>query len=167
MKRAFHLLLGIGLVASSASFALGPGDAAPALRLASASGQSVELDKLRGKVVYVDFWASWCGPCKRSFPWMNDMLAKYRAQGLEIVAVNVDRKREDAERFLAAAPAQFTVVYDASGSAPAAWQVKAMPTSYLIDANGTIALVESGFRDERKGEVEDRIRAVLAAGPRK
>jgi thiol-disulfide isomerase/thioredoxin len=167
MKRACHLLLAVGLIASTACLALGPGDAAPALRLATASGQTVELDKLRGKVVYVDFWASWCGPCKRSFPWMNEMLARYRAQGLEIVAVNVDKKREDAERFLAATPAQFTVVYDASGAVPAAWQVKAMPTSYLIDASGAVALVESGFRDERKAEVEERIRAVLAAGARK
>lgn len=161
MKATARFLFGLLLLAPGAAFAVAAGEVAPPLRLATASGQTVELVQLRGKVVYVDFWASWCGPCKRSFPWMNEMLVKYRAQGLEIVAVNVDKKREDAERFLAAAPAQFTVVYDASGGAPAAWQVKAMPTSYLIDAAGKVVYVESGFRDERKGEVEERIRQAL------
>jgi thiol-disulfide isomerase/thioredoxin len=149
------------LAATDAVLAASPGDAAPALTLATASGETFDLAKLRGKVVYVDFWASWCAPCKRSFPWMNEMLSKYRASGLEIVAVNVDRKREDADRFLAAAPARFTVVFDPAGKAPADWEVKAMPTSYLVDANGRVAFVESGFRDERKGDVEARIRAAL------
>jgi cytochrome c biogenesis protein CcmG, thiol:disulfide interchange protein DsbE len=112
-------------------------------------------------IVLVDFWASWCGPCKRSFPWMNEMTRKYGAKGLTIVAINVDKKREDAEKFLKLAPAEFTVVYDPAGKAPAAWQVKAMPSSYLVDATGKVVLVENGFKDERKGEVEERIRAAL------
>jgi cytochrome c biogenesis protein CcmG, thiol:disulfide interchange protein DsbE len=148
--------------ASLAAHALSAGDAAPTLGLPTAAGQSVDLERLRGRIVYVDFWASWCAPCKRSFPWMNEMLSKYGAQGLEIVAVNVDKKREDADRFLAVAPPKFTVVYDPSGKSPAAWNVKAMPTSYLIDASGKIAFVESGFRDERKAEVEARIREALS-----
>ena len=164
MKPALASLLIVAAAhfASMPAYALSAGEPAPALSLPTAGGQAVDLERLRGKVVWVDFWASWCTPCKRSFPWMNEMLAKYRAQGFEIVAVNVDKRREDAEKFLAVAPAQFTVVYDASGKAPAAWDVKAMPTSYLIDANGRVAFVESGFRDERKAEVEAKIRAALA-----
>ena len=159
MKRlALALLFAI---APLAAHALGAGDAAPPLALADAAGQTVDRAKLRGKVVYVDFWASWCTPCRRSFPWMNEMARKYGDQGFAIVAVNVDKKREDADRFLKATPGQFTIVYDPAGAAPAAWQVKAMPTSYLVDASGRVVLVESGFRDERKGEVEQRIRAAL------
>ena len=161
MKALARLLAPALFAIPAVALALAAGDAAPPLRLETAAGRTVDLAQLRGKAVYVDFWASWCSPCKRSCPWMNEMLAKYGVRGLEIVAVNVDRKREDAERFLAAAPAQFTVVYDASGSVPATWQVKAMPTSYLIDATGKVVFVESGFRDERKGEVEERIRQAL------
>jgi thiol-disulfide isomerase/thioredoxin len=162
MKSVRVLALAAALVAPGA-FALGIGDSAPPLALPDGAGQQVELSKLRGNVVYVDFWASWCGPCKRSFPWMNELSRKYASKGLQIVAINVDKKREDADRFLKGASAEFTVVYDAAGSAPAAWQVKSMPSSYLVDASGRIAWVESGFKDDRKAEVEDRIRAAIAA----
>jgi thiol-disulfide isomerase/thioredoxin len=143
--------------------ATAPGDVAPPLALASAGGEQVTLDALRGKVVYVDFWASWCTPCKRSFPWMAEMQRKYGEQGFVVLAVNVDKRRADAERFLQAVPAPFTVVFDDTGRAPAAWDVKAMPTSVLVDATGRVVAVESGFRDERKAEVEARIRAALPA----
>lgn len=154
---AFLLLAALALPAH----ALRPGDAAPPLSLPAASGETVSLEALRGKAVYVDFWASWCGPCKRSFPWMADMQRKYGDRGFVVVAVNVDRKREDADRFLASTPAGFAVVFDASGRTPSAWEVKGMPSSYLIDASGRVAFVESGFRDERKDELEARIRAAL------
>jgi thiol-disulfide isomerase/thioredoxin len=151
------------LVAALASpaHAAAPGDVAPPLALASATGEPVSLEALRGKVVYVDFWASWCGPCKRSFPWMAEMQRKYGEQGFVVLAVNVDKKRADAERFLQSVPAPFTVVFDEAGRVPAAWNVRAMPTSVLVDATGRVVAVESGFRDERKAEVEARIRAAL------
>jgi cytochrome c biogenesis protein CcmG/thiol:disulfide interchange protein DsbE len=161
--KSVRLLAFAAALAAPGAFAIGVGDAAPPLALPDGAGQHVELSKLRGSVVYVDFWASWCGPCKRSFPWMNELSRKYGGKGLQIVAINVDKKREDADRFLKGASAEFTVVYDAAGSAPAAWQVKSMPSSYLVDASGRIAWVESGFKDERKAEVEDRIRAAIAA----
>jgi len=146
-----------------AALAVGVGEPAPAFSLPTARGDAVALDKLRGQVVYVDFWASWCGPCKRSFPWMNELAQRYGASGFTIIAVNVDKKREDAERFLAQMPAQFTVVYDAPGATPAAFAVKGMPSSYLIDRNGRVVMVEQGFRDEQKTAVENRIRELLAA----
>ena len=139
------------------------GAKAPALALPTASGETVTLEGLRGKVVYVDFWASWCGPCRKSFPWMADMQKKYGASGFTVVAVNVDKKRPDAERFLQSTPAQFTVVYDPAGATPATWSVKAMPSSFLVDAKGNLAFVESGFRDENIPELEGRIKALVAA----
>jgi thiol-disulfide isomerase/thioredoxin len=162
MKRRSFLAMVLFAVCVPAR-ALAPGDAAPPLDLPSAAGPPVSLQALRGQVVYVDFWASWCAPCKRSFPWMTEMQRRHAGQGFTVVAVNVDKKRADADRFLAVTPAGFPVVFDDSGRTPAAWQVKGMPSSYLVDRAGRIVHVETGFRDERKDEVEAKIRAALAA----
>jgi cytochrome c biogenesis protein CcmG/thiol:disulfide interchange protein DsbE len=163
MKLPRFFLLAAGSAWVSCAQALGVGEPAPPFALSTAKGDLVTLEKLSGQVVYVDFWASWCGPCKRSFPWMNDLAQRYGAGGLTVVAVNVDKKRDDAERFLAQSPAQFTIVYDPAGATPAAWQVKGMPSSYLIDRTGRVVLVEQGFRDEQKAGVELRIRELIAA----
>ena len=93
-------LLAAGLGVSACALAVGAGDPAPSFALPTAGGETIALEKLRGRVVYVDFWASWCGPCRRSFPWMNEMQQKYGARGFTIVGINVDKKRADAERFL-------------------------------------------------------------------
>ena len=150
----------VALLAGAAS-AIGVGESAPPFMLPTASGESVTLDQLKGRVVYVDFWASWCGPCRRSFPWMNELQQKYGERGLTIVGVNVDKRRPDAQRFLAQTPATFTIVYDEAGKTPEAYAVKGMPSSYLIDATGNVVAVESGFRDEQKAPLEERIRALL------
>lgn len=162
MKRR-ALLFALALALPAPLLALAPGDAAPALVLPTAQQGPIALDALRGKVVYVDFWASWCGPCKRSFPWMAEMQRRYGERGFTVLAVNVDKRRADADRFLQATPAGFPVVFDDSGRTPAAWQVKGMPSSYLVDHAGRILHVESGFRDEQRDAVEAKIRAALAA----
>jgi len=162
LPRMTVVALAATLLAGSAT-AVGVGEAAPPFSLATPQGETVALERLRGQVVYVDFWASWCGPCKRSFPWMNDLVARYGRDGFTIVAVNVDKKAEDAQRFLAATPARFTVVYDAAGATPSAYAVKGMPSSYLVDRSGRVVMVEQGFRDEQKPAVEARIRELLAA----
>lgn len=153
-----------GSVASAPSWAVDAGQFAPALTLPTAQGEAVALDKLRGKVVYVDFWASWCGPCRRSFPFMNEMLSKYGARGFTVLGVNVDKKRADAERFLAQVPATFTILFDETGATPSAWAVKGMPSSYLVDGTGKVVFVERGFTDEQKVQLEQRIASLVAGG---
>lgn len=161
MRREMAIAALAACFAAGAANAVAPGDAAPSLSLPDEAGKIVALDQIKGRVVYVDFWASWCGPCKRSFPWMNEMHRKYADQGLTIVAVNVDKRKADAAKFLAANPGAFTIVYDPSGGTPTAWDVKGMPTSYLMDRSGRILSVESGFSDETKGALEARIQAAL------
>jgi thiol-disulfide isomerase/thioredoxin len=139
------------------------GQPAPAFALPNAKGDTVSLERMRGRVVYVDFWASWCGPCRRSFPWMNKMQQKYGARGLVVVGVNVDKKRGDAERFLAQIPASFTIVFDEAGTTPAAYGVKGMPSSYVIDARGNVTFVERGFLDESRAVLEQKIADALSA----
>ena len=170
MRLARPLRRGLAPAAVLCAFVLaGPaaaveaGQAAPAFALPTAKGDTVALDKLRGKVVYVDFWASWCGPCRRSFPWMNEMQQKYGGKGLVVVAVNVDKKRADADRFLAQNPAGFTIVFDEAGATPSAYDVKGMPSSYLIDPTGKVTFVERGFLDESKAVLEQKIAALVAA----
>lgn len=158
----------LSLVAGSAH-AVGVGQPAPAFSLPREGGGTINLADFAGKVVYVDFWASWCGPCRESFPWMNEMLSRYGDKGLQIVAVNVDAKSADAKGFLAEVPAQFPVAYDAAGKTPAAYAIKGMPTSFLVGADGRVLMVHQSFRAGDRAELEASIAAQLGgagAGPR-
>lgn len=121
----------------------------------------LDLSHHEGKVVIVDFWASWCVPCRRSFPWMNDMHDKYTADGLVIIAVNLDRSAEDAARFLAQYPAKFEIVYDPTGKLAKKYGVEVMPSSIIIGRNGEMIERHAGFKVKRQDEYEATIRAAL------
>jgi len=123
--------------------------------------QPVSLTALRGKVVYVDFWASWCIPCRKSFPWMNSLQKRYADQGLVIVAVNLDKTRELSDHFLSEVPAELTIAYDPEGKVASAYKVKGMPSSYLIDRAGRIHSSHIGFREETAADMEVAIKALL------
>ena len=144
--------------AAISAFAIAPGDTPPAL-------PDNVLAAHKGKAIYVDFWASWCGPCKQSFPWMNAMQDKYGAKGLQVIAVNVDAKRADADRFLLKTPATFQIAYDPTGDSARRYAVKAMPTSLLIDRNGRVSYVHAGFRDEDRADLEAKINDALNKRP--
>lgn len=149
------------LCAGSGAQAQRMGSSAPAFSLPSASGKNVSLNALKGQVVLVDFWASWCAPCRESFPFLNRMHRQYNAQGLHILGINVDEKRTDATRFLDKIPAQFSVVYDAAGDTPKAYDLKVMPSSYLIGRDGKIHRVHQGFRAKDEAALEAAITSAL------
>lgn len=136
-------------------------DLAPKFSLPTAAG-TIELESLRGKTVYVDFWASWCGPCRQSFPWMNEMRRRYADKGLVIVTINLDKDRKPADLFLTEYPAEFIVAYDPAGDTARAYQVKGMPSSYLIDRAGYIQYRHIGFRTAATEDMESRIKSSLA-----
>ncbi len=119
--------------------------------------KTIDLSEFKGKVVYLDFWASWCDPCKRSFPWMNKLQEQYGHNGFEIVAVSLDEDRQDAEKFLARVPANFTVAFDETGKTAESYKLKAMPSSYLIDRQGRLVHKSVGFRNEVKKIIEAKI----------
>lgn len=146
---------------SPPAHALEPGQAVPDVDLPGTS-LAPKLSALQGKLVYVDFWASWCGPCRQSFPWMNEMQRKYAARGLQIVAINVDAKRKDADEFLQQTPAGFALAFDAKGESARRLQVKGMPTSMLIGADGKLLWVHQGFRLDEREALEARLVAALA-----
>jgi thiol-disulfide isomerase/thioredoxin len=135
--------------------------AAPAFRLPATHGVAA-LDSLRGKVVLVDFWASWCAPCARSFPWMNALHDSLAGQGFEIVAINLDKDRDAADGFLAQHAPRFAVAFDPEGETAEAYHVAAMPTSFVIGRTGAIVLKHAGFDPKKTGEVEAVIRKECA-----
>lgn len=133
---------------------------APAFTLPG-DNKNISLKNLKGKVVYLDFWASWCDPCRKSFVWMNDMHARYDGKNFIIVAVNLDASKSDAAKFLKKVPVNFDIAYDPEGSVAAKYNLKAMPTSYLIDKNGQLAFAHKGYREGDAKEIEKKIQQLL------
>jgi thiol-disulfide isomerase/thioredoxin len=139
-----------------------PGQPAPDLRLPKADGTFVSLAENKGKVVLVDFWASWCGPCKASFPALDALYEDLRGRGLEVIAVNVDERREDANGFLAGKPHSMAVVFDPKGTAPLAYGVSAMPTSFLIGRDGRVRFVHTGYTSKTIEAYRREVEQLLA-----
>lgn len=157
---ALAVVLAAALVALQPAAAAEVGEPAPTLSLPGQQGQ-VDSATLKGQVVFVDFWASWCAPCRRSFPWLGEMQARYGSRGFRVLAVNVDRDRSAAEGFLAEVPARFTVAFDAAGDAPRRFAVKGMPTSVLVGADGLVIRRHEGFKDDDRAPLEAAIVAAL------
>jgi thiol-disulfide isomerase/thioredoxin len=136
------------------TIAAAPPTAAPNVVLQNGDGARVDLASYRGKVVLVDFWASWCPPCKTSFPALDALYREYGPQGLEVLAVNLDERRRDADAFLEAHPHRLTVLFDPKGASPIAFGVKGMPSSFVIDRGGTIRFTHMGY----SGNVDESYR---------
>lgn len=164
LSRRLHtliaMLLGLLLASvSSAVFALEEGDKVPDFDIASiyAGKPNIKLGDLEGKVLYVDFWASWCAPCVLSLPLYNEMYNKYKDQGLEVIAVNVDNPIEDGLDFLLDTPLDFLIPQDPEGNIAELFGVIGMPSSYLISPDGTVKLVHMGFRNGDMEIIEEEV----------
>lgn len=119
------------------------------------------LKQYEGKVVYLDFWASWCKPCQKSFPWMNQLQQKYPADRFQVVTINLDQKAEDMQRFLEQVQADFIIYQDPAGTLAEQFKLPGMPTSYLIDKTGKAVSKHVGFYSEKAGALEAEIEALL------
>jgi thiol-disulfide isomerase/thioredoxin len=151
-------MLVLGTVLATAA-PLKEGDAFPNLAQCGLEGT---LPDLSGKVVLVDFFASWCEPCKESFPVMEGLHQKYSSKGLVIVAVNLDKKKEDMEGFLKKHPASFTIVRDASNKLVGQVKIPTMPSSFLLDRGGKVHAFHHGFKgEETRNKYTEEIEALL------
>jgi thiol-disulfide isomerase/thioredoxin len=118
---------------------------APVVQLQTADGGTIQTAGYKGRVLLIDFWASWCSPCKASFPALDALYQRYRERGLQVLAVNLDEQRRDADAFLAVHPHVMPVLFDAKGDAPRAFAIRGMPSSVLIDRAGNIRFTHMGY----------------------
>ena len=134
------------LAAAMPAGAVEPGAPAPGFRLPTfESGQPVSLADFRGKVVFVDFWASWCSPCRQSLPLYDKLRAGYAPADFAILAISLDEDVAEAKAFLAEHPIKYTTLQNPQGDVAKSFDLKGMPSSYLIDRNGIVRARHVGF----------------------
>lgn len=119
--------------------------------------QSLNLSDYKDKVLYVDFWASWCVPCRKSFPWLESMHEKYSESGLEIITISLDKKSEDMEKFLSNYPISFKNIHDPNQLIAANYKIIGMPTSFIYNKSGDLIKVHAGYREKDKAALENLI----------
>ena len=123
--------------------------------------EQLDLKQHIGKVVYLDFWASWCKPCEKSFPWMNSLVERFPAEEFVILTVNLDNNRKAMNNFLSRVPAQFDVYHDPMGTLAEKFQLRGMPTSYIIDKSGEVVSRHIGFLTQDIPAYEKEIKALF------
>jgi peroxiredoxin len=154
----------IGLIISAtvtASLATTVGEKAPDFRLPRLTGEEVALASFQGKVTLVNFWASWCVPCRDELPALQKIYDKYRDRPFEIVGINLDKQRKNAHTSVERYGLNFTVLHDPNSTVIRRYQGKAMPCSYLIDQNGVIREVFNGFSTKKQARMETAIEQLL------
>jgi cytochrome c biogenesis protein CcmG, thiol:disulfide interchange protein DsbE len=161
MKRTIGWIVVLATTLTAAVTASGQGTQAPDVTLTVDGGPNIRLSELKGKVVLMDFWASWCIPCRASFPAMNTLQKELREKGLAVVAVNVDEQRRDADRFLAERPHTMAVAFDPQGKAAEAFNLKGMPSTVLVDRHGEIRFTHMGYTEKTLAQFRSEILLLL------
>jgi len=163
-RGAAALALATGLLLGTQASAAGVGQKAPEFTAPALDGaKSVSLGAYRGKVVYLDFWASWCPPCLTSLPLLEELRKQFPSDQFQILAVNVDQDPEKARNFLAHTQVGYPSATDPKGRIPGIFGIETMPTSFLIDRSGVIRYVHHGFRKGDVAPLRERIQSALAA----
>lgn len=134
---------------------------APTFALPSRSGDMISLDQLKGQVVMLNFWASWCNPCRQEMPLLDQMHKRYSSLGFTLLGVNVEANTKDAERWLADTPVSFPVVFDKDSKVSQMYEVSAMPSTVFIDRKGNVRYLHRGYKPGDESEYLNQIRALL------
>lgn len=163
MKPAASIVLAALLAFAAGARALDAGKQVPAIGLADLSGKRIDEAALAGKVVIVDFWASWCGPCKEEMPVLERLYQKHRKDGLVVVGVSVDRDVANIREFLKRVRVSFPIVHDVAHDVADRFEPTKMPTSYVVDRKGVVRFVHGGFRAEDAAKLAREVESLLRA----
>ena len=154
------LILGI----AASAYALRPGERAPEIGLRDLDGNNITMASLRGNVVLVDFWASWCEPCAEEMPVLERLYRQYRGQGFRVVGVSQDRTESNVQGFLRQHRVSFPIVHDGAHAVAGRYRPPRMPSSYIVDRQGVVRHVHEGFRAGDARRIESQVRALLTQG---
>lgn len=171
MIRHYRRYLSVALLACALALAVAPATSrataaaashpAPDFTLTLADGRKMSLAQLRGQVVMINFWASWCGPCRTEMPLLDAMYRKYKPMGFTLVAVNVEPDSKEAQAFLRDVPVSFPIAYDNDSKMTKLFDVQGMPSSIIIDRRGNARVVHKGYRPGDENEYLDNIRMLI------
>ena len=164
MKRSLLLALAtllLGGLVNAPALADSANGRAPDFTLQSRDGDTVKLSELRGQVVLINFWASWCGPCRQEMPLLEALHQRYNRLGFTLLGVNVDSNSRDAETLLKDTPVTFPVLFDNKNQISKLYDVVAMPSTVLVDRNGNVRYLHHGYQPGYEDEYQNQIRALL------
>ncbi|AKJ29228.1 TlpA family protein disulfide reductase [Caldimonas brevitalea] len=158
-----HLLLGsaLALCAALPVAAVGPQAAAPDFTLRTLKGDNLRLQEQRGRVVMINFWATWCGPCREEMPHLNRLYDKYRGSGFTVLAVNVDEDGRNAASMASKLGVKFPVLFDSEKKVSRLYDVKAMPSTLIVDRDGRVRYLHRGYLSGYENTYDEQIRALL------
>lgn len=162
MKKLIGTIL-LGLLMTGQALAHLPNSRAPQFSGKTLKGKYLKLSDFKGKVVLLDFWASWCGPCKQEFPFLVKLHEKLKDKDFTVLAINVDTELDNAVAFLARQKTKpgFPIIYDKAGKLPALYKVGGMPTTVLIDKNGVVRYRQIGFKEDDAEKIYEKIKSIL------
>ncbi len=158
--RSMRVLLLAALV-SLPAMAIAPQGPAPAFRLEGMDGKPVSLDDLKGQVVMINFWATWCGPCRQEMPLLEKLYAKYKPMGFTLLGVNVEPDSSLASGFLQKTPVTFPILFDRNSDVSKRYQVAGMPSTAIVDRKGNLRWVHKGYKPGDENAYLDQIRALI------
>ena len=147
--------------ATSLASTITPGAAAPAFQLPSSANAPLALNDLKGQVVLINFWASWCGPCRQEMPVLDQLYRKYKAAGFTLLGVNVEPKSADALGFLKATPVTFPILFDTDSQVSKLYEVSGMPSTVILDRAGKVRYIHHGYKPGEESEYLDQIRSLM------
>ena len=161
LRAATLLALSAGVATSVAAAAIQPAAMAPDFTLRSVGGPNLRLQEQRGRVVLVNFWATWCAPCRQEMPHLNKLHDKYRASGLVLLGVNIDDDARTATDLAAKLGLRFPVLLDTDKTVSRLYEMGAMPSTVVIDREGRVRYLHRGYRDGVEVAYDEQIRALL------
>jgi thiol-disulfide isomerase/thioredoxin len=158
--KALRTLL-VGAFLATPALAVAPAGPAPKFQLTSMAGGAINLDQYKGQVVMLNFWASWCGPCREEMPILEKLHAKYKPMGFTMIGVNVEPDSAEAAKWLKATPVTFPILFDTKSEVSKLYAVQSMPSTVIIDRKGNLRWLHRGYKAGDENEYLNQIRALV------